>query len=193
MSEAVQSDWRQGMVAQAGRAGAMLAAKEGSRNPLIPDNFLDVSNAGFPADLTIVAVQIPRQASPAEMAQYRNLVNYGWLHVPWDAISANGGNDGKANVPGAQKVDLGGGNFVATLAGHYLMFADKKQYEERRARNVARASQNLQYKTEELEETSEHGRMYSRSDSSGPMSLEELVDYEEKLGDEPEVKGEVRK
>ena len=193
MSEAVQSDWRQGMVAQAGRAGAMLAAKDHSRNPFIPDNFLDVSSAGFPADLTIVAVQIPRQSSPAEMGQYRNLVNFGWLHVPWDAISANGGNDGKANVPGAQKVDLGGGNFVATLAGHYLMFADKKQYEERRARNVARASQNLQYKTEELEETSEHGRMYSRSDSSGPMSLEELLDYEEKLGDEPEVRGEVRK
>lgn len=192
MSEAVQSDWRQNMVAQAGRAGAMLSAKQQSRNPLIPDNFLDVSDAGFPADLTVVGVQIPRAGSPAEMAQYRNLVNYGWLHVPWDAISANGGNDGKANVPAAQKMDLGSGEFVATLAGHYLMFADTKLYQERRARNVARENQKLVYKTEEMEEKSDSGRMFSHSDSSGPMSLEDLLEYEAKLGDEPEIKGEVR-
>lgn len=171
------------MTTTARAASVRLSARSVSHNPMIPDNFLDVSAAGFPADLIVQGVQIPRQGSPAEMSQYRNMIELQWLHVPWSAISTNGGNDGKAHVPGATKVDLGGGQFVASLAGHYLMYADRKQYEQRRARNIERASQSLQYKTE-FEEEVDGGVRKGHMSESGTMSLDELLEYEKKLGPE---------
>jgi len=190
VSEAVESDWRAAMMAKASKASTMISTRERARNPLIPDNFLDLSGAGFPSDLIVLAVQIPRAQSPAEQQQYRNMTNAGWLHVPWNAISENGGADGKAVIPAADRHVLGRGEEVACLAGHYLMFANRQQYLERRARNVARTSEHLEYKMTEMEEKDDYGRKFSTSDSSGPMTVDELLEYEKRLGDEPARKGE---
>lgn len=188
-------DWRETMVKSATAAGSRIAVSERAKNPMIPDNFLDLSDAGFPADLVVLPVPIPRQGVPSEMSQYRDMLNRQWLHVPWAAISGNGGQDGKANVAGAVKLDLGSGEFVATLAGHYLMFANKHQHEERRAANVRRFQERVQYKTESrTEDVAEH---YGRTQASlrvdatktGPMTVEEMFEYEKSIGDEASIKG----
>lgn len=183
-------DWRDEMVERAQRSAAQLATRERHRNPLIPDNFLDVSNAGFPADMDVRGVQIPRQGNPAEMMQYRSMLDLQWQHVPWHYISLNGGADGKANIPGAVPHDLGGGNLVAALGGNYLMFADRKQYENRRARNLQQANRSIDSK-QHLEEKVDGGaRIFSTGEaSSGPKTIEELLDYDKRLGEEPAIKG----
>lgn len=186
----VQGDWRSDMVAAATQAGTQLATRERGRNPAIPDNFLDVSDAGFPSDIIVKAVQIPRQAVPQEMGQYRDMINRQWLHVPWSAISSAGGADGKANVPGAVMVDLGGGNLVASLAGHYLMFANRKQYEDRRALNVSRASESLAFKLQQEEEV-DHGVRRTTDKAAGQLSIEDLLEYEKSIGSEPSVVGRI--
>lgn len=177
-------DWRSAMVAKAQSAASHLSTRERARNPMVPDNFLDFSGAGFPADLVVIPVQIPRQNVPAEMAQYREVLNRQWLHVPWSVISKNGGADGKANVPGASKYDLGGGEFVAVVAGNYLMYADKSQNKQRRQSNLDRATQNLQYKTQ----NSEDGRIRDFNEA-GTMTVEELFEYEKQIGSEAPLEG----
>ena len=181
-----EGDWRETLVRTAQRAGGQVQVRERARNPMLPDNFMDLSEAGFPADISVVPVQIPRQAVPAEMAQYRDLVNRQWLHLPWDVISSNGGMDGKANLPGAMPLDMGGGHLVATLAGHYLMYADKAQYHSRRAENRKRSTESVQYKMEPREE-GEHRR---DATNTGPMSIEELFEYERSIGEEAALKGQ---
>ncbi len=190
-AEAV-SDWRKQLVTQAKGTASALRTRERTRNPMIPDNFLDLHDAGFPADLVVLPVQIPRPAVPGEMAQYRDMLNYQWLHVPWNVISKNGGEDGKANVPGATPHDMGGGHFVAVLAGHYLMFASREQYEARRASNTLKAGESLQYKMDHLEEqnkASMRSTMRHETDHVGPMTLEQLLEYEQVIGDEAALKG----
>lgn len=187
------ADWRTAMVAQSEKAAAQLATRDRHRNPLIPDNFLDVSGAGFPADLDVRGVQIPRAGNPAEMMQYRSMLELQWLHVPWDAISTNGGRDGKANVPGATPHDLGGGHLVAAVAGNFLMFANRKQYEDRRARNLERANRSIDKKRHLEEKVGGGAKMFATGeDSSGPKTLEELLEYDKRLGEEPAIKGERR-
>jgi len=184
-----QGDWRDGMVNAARAAASRVSVRERAKNPAIPHNFLDVSEAGFPADIIVKAVQIPRAGDPAEMAQYRDMLDREWLHVPWNAISTNAGLDGKAFVAGAYKVDLGGGVFVAALAGHYLMFADRHQYEQRRAHIRQQANESRAYKLNNEQET-DHGVRKSRHDGSAPMTVEELLEFERRIGDEPPVRGD---
>lgn len=186
-------DWRAKLVDTATSAGSRLEVRERARNPMIPDNFLDLSEAGFPADLVVLPVPIPRQDVPAEMTQYRDLLNMQWLHVPWNVISANGGQDGKAHVPGSVRIDLGGGQFVAGLAGHYLMYANRHQYEERRTRNTRRSQESVQYKmesrVEELKDAASRTNLRIDATNTGPMSVEELFEYEKSIGDEAPIKG----
>jgi hypothetical protein len=188
----VDEDWRAKLVETASLAGSRIESRERARNPMIPDNFMDLSDSGFPADLIVICVQIPRQDVPAEMAQYRDLLNLQWLHLPFSAISMSGGQDGKADVPGAVRIDLGGGNFVAGLAGHYLMFANRHQYEERRARNVRRHQESAAAKMEAREELIEgmsKGKYRFDSTDTGPMTVEELFEYEKSIGDEAPIMG----
>jgi hypothetical protein len=188
----VEEDWRAKLVETASSAGSRLETRERSRNPMIPDNFMDLSDAGFPADLIVSPVQIPRQDVPAEMAQYRDMLNLQWLHLPWSAISANGGLDGKASVPGAVRIDLGG-SFVVALAGHYLMYANRHQYEARRDRNVRRYQESvttkMESRTEALEGQGRKGSLRFDSTDTGPMTVEELFEYEKSIGDEASIKG----
>jgi hypothetical protein len=187
------ADWREAMMASARAAASRVAIKERARNPMIPDNFLDVSDSGFPADITVLGVQIPRPGVPQEMAQYRDMINLQWLHVPWSFISKNGGEDGKAHVPGVAKYDLGGGEFVAVLAGNFLMYANREQYQQRRVRNANKADESLQYKVQNrLEEATEDGKRRNlrvESSDPGPMSLEGLLEYEQRIGDEAPIEG----
>lgn len=186
-------DWRDNLVKTATSAGSRLEARERASNPMIPDNFLDLSDAGFPADLVVLPVPIPRQSEPLEMAQYRDLLNMQWLHVPWNVISSNGGHDGKAHVPGAVRIDLGGGQFVAGLGGHYLMYANRRQYEDRRARNTRRSQEAVQYKMEsrieDLKDAASRTSLRVDATNTGPMSIEELFEYEKSIGDEAPIKG----
>jgi len=177
-------DWRTAMIQSARAAGSRIATRERTKNPAIPDNFLDFSEAGFPADLDILPVQIPRPSVPQEMTQYRDVVNRQWQHVPWQSISSNGGQDGKAHVPGAIRHDLGGGMVVAVVANNYLMYADKHQHADRRARHVEKSSENLKYKMESVED----GYQRDATDT-GPMTIEQLFDYEKSIGEEPALKG----
>jgi len=190
-----QEDWRTALVQKATAAGSRLATKERAHNPMIPDNFLDLSDAGFPADLVVLPIQRPRDHVPAEMSQYRDLLNRQWQHVPWSVISSNGGQDGKANVPGAVKHDLGSGEFVAMLAGHFLMFANRQQFEARRKTNERRSAEHLQYKMESHEEdvSEQYGRTKAKlrvdATNTGPMTVEQLFEYEKSIGDEASIKG----
>ncbi len=187
------ADWRDALVEQANKAVSSFRARDRTRNPMVPDNFLDVSNAGFPADIKVLAVQIPRLGVPAEMAQYRDMLNLQWLHMPWNAISMNGGEDGKASVPGAQRIDLGDGQYVAAIANNYLMFSNRKQYDDRRLANTRRSGESLKYKIESRTEEGEEGgkRRNLRVDSTntGPMTLDQLLAYEQEIGEEPSIKG----
>lgn len=186
-------DWRSRLVDTATSAGSRVEARERARNPMVPDNFLDLSDAGFPADIIVLPVQIPRQSEPAEMAQYRDILNMQWLHVPWGVISSNGGQDGKAHVPGAVRIDLGGSQFVAGLSGHYLMYANRHQYEQRRNRNLRRYQESVQYKmesrVEELKDASSKTNLRIDATNTGPMTIEELFEYEKSIGDEAPIKG----
>lgn len=184
-------DWRSALVTAARSAGERVTARDRYKNPAIPHDFLDVSDAGFPADIIVKGVQIPSAGVPAEMAQYRAMREAQWLHVPWSAISANGGADGKAFVPGATKHDLGGGHLVVELSGYYLMYADRTQYQERRARNTERANESRAYKLQ-VEEEADIGVRKSHRDGGDTMSLEELLEFEKRIGEEPPSKGEHR-
>lgn len=182
--QTANSDWRDSLVARAKQVVSHLATREKAKNPMIPDNFLDFSEAGFPANLVVIPVQIPRQGNPAEMAQYQDRLNRQWLHLPWSVISKNGGLDGKANVPGAYKQDLGNGQFVAAVAGNYLMYADKEQFENRRKANIDKAADGLRYKTESTE-----GGVRRDFQEGGTMSIEELFEYEKQIGAEAPIEG----
>lgn len=181
-------DWRTSMVAAAQEAGSRLTSRERHKNPAIPNDFLDMSDAGFPADVVVKGIPIPTPGIPAEMAQYRNMRESQWLHVPWSFISSNGGADGKAYVPGASKHDLGQGDFVATLSGYFLMFADRHQYNKRRARNSERANESRSVKFENEEEADIGVRRMHR-DGGAAMTIEELLEFDKRIGDEPERKG----
>lgn len=183
------SDWRTELVVAAQSAGARVTARQRAKNPAIPNDFLDMSDAGFPADIIVKGVQIPTAGVPGEMAQYRDMIERQWLHVPWSAISSNGGLDGKAFVPGASKHDLGGGHFVASYSGYYLMFADRKQYEQRRAHNSERANESRAYKLQ-VEEETDIGVRRAHRDGGAPMSVEELLEFEKSIGEEAPRRGE---
>lgn len=184
------TDWRDAMVSMARSTAFGGQTRDRVKNPMVPDNFLDVSEVGFPSDIIVLPVGIPRPGIPSEMDQYRRLINYQWLHVPWDFISKNGGEDGKAFVPGAEKYDLGGGQFVAVLAGHFLMFASREQYKRRRAANVEKSTKALEHKMDELQEkTKQGGKIWSESAQSGQMTLDELLEYEKRIGDEAALEG----
>ena len=177
------SDWRVDMLQQATASAGVLSAKDRQRNPLVPNNFFDLTDAGFPADVTVKMVPIPAQGSPNQMAQYHNMTAVlHWRHVKWGWISENGGLDGRANVPGAAKRDLGNGDEVATLSGYYLMFADRKSYEDRRAKNVERANQKLEYKATQQQEGHQHNaRTFASSTEAETLTVDDLLAYEEKL------------
>lgn len=183
MSDVNVSDWRVDMLKAATAAGARVTASDRSRNPLIPNNFFDLSGAGFPSDVQVMMVPIPAKGSPAQMGQYHNVTAVlGWSHVRWGWISENGGLDGKASVPGASAVDLGNGELVASLSGYYLMFADRKQYEARRAQNLERANRKVEERVAAVEEAKEHNsRTFGHIGDPQTLTVDDLLDYESKL------------
>lgn len=186
------ADWRSEMLKAASDASDSLQYYERGRNPALPNNFLDVSGAGFPADLIVIALQIPRQGVPQEMAQYRQVTQeLKWLHVPWDYISQNGGADGKPNPPSAVRIDLGTGQAVAGLPGHYLLFASRKQYEDRRTKNIVQASERLAFKAHKEEEFDNGVRRSHLEDSKGPLTIDDLIEFEKEVGSEPSIIGRI--
>jgi len=188
----VDNSWKEEAVHLSEEAARQLRYREEGRNPALPNNFLDVSNAGFPTDIIVKAVQIPRPGFPQEMIQYRDIVNYQWLHVPWGWISGNGGLDGKAYVPNAHKTALGDGQFVAVIGSDYLMFANRRRYEDRRRENRENRNQVAQVKvTDHIEQLGKnHRRAVSMEQHSG-VSLEEMLEIEKQAGDEPSVIGRI--
>jgi len=186
------ADWKEQAVQMSIAAGEQIMQRERARNPMFPNNFLDMSDAGFPADIIVKGVQIPRAGIPLEMAQYRTVVNYQWLHVPWDWISRNDGQDGKARVPNARKVAIGDGQFVAAVGEDYLMFANRRQYEDRRRENRETRNQVAEVKTADRVEELEagHRRAVSQEKFSS-ISLEQMIEIEKQAGDEPSVVGRI--
>lgn len=186
-------DWRDVLVKQASEAGSRLTTKERARNPMIPDNFMDLTGSGLPSDIQVLSIPIPRQSSVGDAAQYRDMIQRQWLHLPWDVMSKTGGQDGKAVIPGATAHDLGGGQLVVALTGNFLMYANRKQYEDRRKANLTRNQQALQYKTENQFEgdkrLGERGGMRAEITNTGPMTVEELFDYEKRIGEEAPIEG----
>jgi len=185
------TDWKRQAVRMSENAGRQLRYKERSRNPMFPNNFLDMSDAGFPADIIVKGFQIPRPGIPQEMAQYRDAVNYQWLHVPWEWISSNDGGDGKARVPNARKVALGDGQYVAAVGEDYLMFANRRQYEDRRKENRETRNQVAEVKVADRIEELEDGHQRAVSmEKHSSVSFEEMLQIEKEAGDEPSIKGE---
>lgn len=175
-------DWRVEMLRTATQIGEALSVKDRARNPLVPNNFLDVSDAGFPSDIIVKPVLIPASGHVGQLQQYQEYRNLRWQHVKWSWISSNGGLDGKASVPGAEAKDLGGGELVATLSGYYLMYAYHDAYMGRRARNVAEANRKLEKRMEEIDERHEHNARTSGSITAAQtLSVEDLLEYEAKL------------
>lgn len=175
-------DWRVEMLRTASQVGTALSVRDRSRNALIPNNFLDFSDAGFPSDIIVKAVPIPATGNTLQLMQYQEYREKMWQHVRFDWISSNGGLDGKANVAGAEGRDLGNGNFVATLSGYYLMYADKGAYLGRRASNIAKRNQLLEDRVHRQSEESEHGsRRTGYISDPKTFTMDELLDYEASL------------
>lgn len=150
--------WQDEMRELASRQSAHARVRERFRNPMIPDDFLNTRDSGLPSDMMVKAVQIPRPGLPAEVAQYERFRVAGFQHIRWDWISKNGGADGKANIPGAQKVALGNDGLpVAAVAGCYLMFIDRGYYEDKRGANRDRRNAILNAKVEARTEATEKG------------------------------------
>ena len=189
MTDAVQAtqdagadDWRVEMLRTATQAGVTLSARDRARNPLIPNNFLDVSDAGFPSDITIATVLIPASGNVAQLQQYQEFRHKHWRHVKMSWISNNGGRDGKAFVPGVEARDLGGGELVATLSGYYLMYASKEAYLSRRAQNVADANRRLESRVQEMEEKHEHNaRTFGSISAPQQLTVDDMLEYEANL------------
>ena len=186
-------DWRDVLVKQATDAGMRTATRERAKNPAIPDNFMDLTGSGLPSDIQVLSIPIPRQGNPGDMAQYRDMVQLQWLHLPWSVMSKSGGQDGKAVIPGAVAHDLGNGQFVVTLVGSYLMYANRKQYEDRRKTNLTRNQESLKYKTESRFEgdvrLGDRGGTRVDMTDTGPMTVEQLFDYEKRIGEEAPIRG----
>lgn len=175
-------DWRVEMLRTAAQVGEALSVKDRARNPLVPNNFLDVSDAGFPSDIIVKPVAIPAVGNVLQLQQYQEFRNKMWQHVKWSWISSNGGLDGKASIPGAEARDLGGGELVATLSGYYLMYADKKAYLRRRAENVEAANRRLEERVVGMEEKHErNARTFGSISEAQQLSVDELLEYEAKL------------
>lgn len=186
-------DWRDVLVKSATEAGSRLTTKERSRNPMIPDNFMDLTGSGLPPDIQVLSIPIPRQSSVGDAAQYRDMIQRQWLHLPWDVMSKTGGQDGKAVIPGATAHDLGNGQLVVALTGNFLMYANRKQYEDRRTANLNRYQESIKYKTESRFEgdnrLGDRGGMRAEITNTGPMTVEELFDYEKRIGEEAPIEG----
>jgi hypothetical protein len=186
------ADWREQAIRMSEGAAKQIAVREHSRNPAFPNNFLDMSDAGFPADIIVKGFQIPRAGLPQEMAQYRTVIDYQWLHVPWEWISVNDGMDGKARIPNARKVPLGDGQFVAALGNDYLMFANRWQYENRRKENRETRNRVAEIKIEDRVEEVESGHRRAVSmEKHSSVSLEEMLEMEKRAGDEPSIVGRI--
>lgn len=181
-----ERDWRKSLVEKATSAGEALSVKERVRNPMVPNNMFDFSAAGFPADIQVLPIQIPRPGDPAEMAQYKDMLYRTWQHLPYDVISTNGGLDGKAVVPGCEARDMGGGRLVAVLGEHYLMYANRHQHVQRRKENTEAGAERVRYK---METRAEEDGLRREGTDTGPMSIEELFEYEKSIGDEAPIKG----
>lgn len=195
MASAMQgqvSDWREQMINSAREQASISSASETSRNPLVPHNFFEFRDSGFPSDIVVMALQIPRQSSPAELMQYKDMVNIKrWQHVRWEWISENAGFDGKPYPPGVESLDLGG-VLVATVAGHYMMYASREQYEARRRANLEKFSARIAYQLEEWDEQNPEtgGRTQSvYKPAPGGMTLDDLLHYEQELGEERSSEG----
>lgn len=188
MSDQVQpqaastDDWRVEMLRTASQVGTALSVRDRARNLLIPNNFLDFSDAGFPSEIIVKAVPIPAQGNTLQLMQYQEYRDKLWQHVKWDWVSANGGLDGKANVAGAEARDLGNGNLVATLSGYYLMYADKKAYLGRRASNIERSNQRIEERVAQQAEEGEHGsRRSGHVSAPQALTVDDLLEYEANL------------
>lgn len=150
--------WQEEMRNLAKRQVEQAHIRERHRNPMIPDDFLDTRDSGLPSDMMVKGVQIPRPGLPAEVAQYERFRLAGFQHVRWEWVSKNGGADGKANIPGAERVMLGNdGMPVAAIAGCFLMYIDRGYYEEKRSKNREDRNRILQTKVEERTEELEKG------------------------------------
>lgn len=187
-------DWRDVLVKTATEAGSRLSTRERSKNPMIPDNFMDLSGSGLPSDIQVLSIPIPRHTSPSDMAQYQDMIQRQWLHLPWSVISKTGGQDGKAVIPGAAAHDLGNGQFVVTLAGNFLMFANRKQYEDRRKEHLKRYQDSVQYKLEsrfdeDKDRLGDRGGKRVDVTNTGPMTVDEMFEYEKRIGEEAPITG----
>lgn len=159
--------------------------RERHRNPMIPDDFLDTRDSGLPSDMMVKGVQVPRQGIPAEVAQYERFRLSGFQHVRWDWVSKNGGADGKANIPGAERMMLGNdGMPVAAIGGCYLMYIDRGYYEEKRGINRERRNSILNAKTEKRTEEVEKG--VSRSVHMDRVNIESFEHLQEVENDPSE-------
>ncbi len=182
-SEADPQDWKAQMMSVADASAHRLAERRRARNPMIPDNFLDFSDAGFPSDLIVKGVQIPRPGVPQEMANYQTMLNLDWQHVKWEWISKNGGMDGKAVIPAARQERLGSdGQGVAVVGTLYLMFANRAHYEERRSDNREIQNSKLLEKVADREEQTKLGpkgtTRQTTSDRHELISFDDVMEIE---------------
>lgn len=179
---AIVEDWAVEMQRTATLVGEVVGVQERSRNPLVPNDFLDFSRAGFPSDIIVKAVLIPATGNPRQMMQYDEYRRLLWQHVKWDWISSNGGLDGKASVPGAESRDIGGGERVATLSGYYLMYALRAAYLQRRAQNVERANRKLEQRVIDKAEEHDNGaRTTGFIEPAQTLTVDDLLKYEAEL------------
>lgn len=176
--EATSTGWQDEMRNLARRQVENAHVRDRFRNPMIPDDFLDTRDSGLPSDMMVKGVQIPRPGIPAEMGQYHRFRDGGFQHVRWDWVSKNGGADGKANIPGAERVTLGNdGMPVVAIANCYLMYVDRGYYEEKRGINRDRRNSISQKKVEDRVEEVEKG--VSRSVNLHRVDVESFEQLQE--------------
>lgn len=186
VAEAMPSGgWQEEMRGLAKRQVEQAHIRERFRNPLIPDDFLDTRDSGLPSDMLVKGIQVPRPGMPAEVAQYERFRLAGFQHVRWDWISRNGGADGKANLPGAERVMLGNDGLpVAVVAGCYLMYIDRGYYEEKRGLN--REKRNLETQTKVEQRTEELEKGVNRSVHMDRVNIESFEHLQEVENDPSE-------
>lgn len=119
------------------RRAQRMTVETNARNPFIPDNPFDFDfmTTGLPRDFEYHPVEVPNPNSPlyaAQVAVVNNYLKAGFEFLTTDLVSRDGAG-GKARIPNFVEID---GRI--TIAGCYIMYADREHYQFNRVRNTER-------------------------------------------------------
>lgn len=157
------------------------AIRSRSKNPAIPNNFLDFSDSGLPKRFQYHTVEVPNPNSPLyphQLAVEQAYLQEGFTHLPEDMVSSDPSDPVRAYLPNYVPIDG-----KVTVSQCYLMYADREWYGRKRSERIAaRNAIHDKVRTERSESLEDIGGIKNRQtvevESRRDVSLE-LLDREE--------------